>query len=89
MEDGSSLNPMVPAHLSTPLITGLGIGTETCGVGSVFAPDDLWIGLDTYTSCEIFTQKLTDGVCHLNSFILICLTYGERDGLWWAALSGY
>ena len=26
------------------------IGTETCEVGNVFSPDDLWIGLNTYTN---------------------------------------
>ena len=46
-----SLTPMVPAHLSIPLITGQGTGTETCGIDSVFPPDDLWIGLDTYMNC--------------------------------------
>ena len=47
MEGGSPLTPMVPADLSIPLITGRGTGIETCGIGSVLPPDDLWVGLDT------------------------------------------
>ena len=26
------------------------ISTETCGMGSVFPPDELWIDFDTYTN---------------------------------------
>ena len=44
---------MVPEHLSIPLITGRGTGTETSGIGSVFPLDDLWIGLDTYMNCTL------------------------------------
>ena len=40
---------MVPAHLSIPLITGRGTGTETCGIDGVFPADDLWISLDVST----------------------------------------
>ena len=57
-----------------PLITSLGTGTETCGVGNVFPPDYPWVGLDTNMNCTFdiwFTFKsLTGGVCHLYLFIL-------------------
>ena len=51
MEGGSPLTPMVPAHLSISSITDRGAGTETYGIGSVFPPDDIWIGLDIYVNC--------------------------------------
>ena len=38
---------MLPAHLSTQLNTGRGIGTATCEADDVFPPHDLWFGLDT------------------------------------------
>ena len=47
MEDGSSLIPTMPGHLFSPLITGRGIGTETCGLGEVVPSEDLWFGSDT------------------------------------------
>ena len=53
VENGSLLPPMVPAPLSIPLMTGRGTVTETCGIGSVFPSDDLWIGLDTDTNCTL------------------------------------
>ena len=40
------------------LIIGRGTGTETCEMGSVFPPDDLWIGLDTYTNCIVIYDSL-------------------------------
>ena len=46
--------------------------TETCGVDNVFPPDDLWIGLDTYTNCVLR---------HLYLFVLRCLTNVEWDGI--------
>ena len=39
--------PMVPAHVSIHLIIGRGIGTETCGMGSVIPPDDIGFVLIT------------------------------------------
>ena len=90
VEGGSPLTPMVPAHLSIPLITGRGTGTETCRIGSAFPSDDLWIGLDTCTNCtlvyDLILKRLSDGVCHFNLFVL---TDGERDGLWWPTTSGH
>ena len=68
---GSPLTPMLPAHLFIPSITGRGIGTETCGIGSVFSPDDLWTGLYTYKKCILKYDLLlnmwlmVDGVWHL------------------------
>ena len=44
-EGGTPLTPMVPAHLSIPLITGRGTCTKTCGIGRMFPPDDLWMVL--------------------------------------------
>ena len=65
---GSSSNPMLPAHLSPPLITGREKGTETCGEGNVFPSDDLWLirmlTRSVYWYIIIFTC-LTNGVCHL------------------------
>ena len=58
MEGGIHLNPMVSAHLHIPLISGRGTGTETCVIGSVFPPDDLWIDLDTYTNCTVIYDFL-------------------------------
>ena len=52
------LTPMVPVHLSISLITGRGTGTVTCGIGSVFPPNDLWIGLDTYMDCILIYDLL-------------------------------
>ena len=44
--DGMPLSEAMMAslltHISVQLITGRGIGPETCGVGDVFSPDDLW-----------------------------------------------
>ena len=60
MEGGSSLTPMVPAHLSGPLNTGRGIGTETCGVEEAFSPDDPWFGSDTYTNCAMIYNSYFD-----------------------------
>ena len=51
LEGRSSSTLMVLAHLSIPLITGRGTGTEARRIGSVFLPDDLWIGLDTNMNC--------------------------------------
>ena len=59
VEGGSPLTPMVPAHLSIPLISGRGTVTETCGIGCVVPPDDLWIGLDTYTNCTLVYDLLS------------------------------
>ena len=47
-----------PAHLSIALITVRGTGTETCGIGSVFPPDRIWIGSDTYTNCTLIYDLL-------------------------------
>ena len=58
MEGSSPLTTMVPENLSIPLITDGGTGTKTCGIGSVFPPDDLWIGLDTYTNCILIYDLL-------------------------------
>ena len=89
MEGGSPLPPLVPAHLSSPLITGRGTGTETCGIGGVFPPDDLLIGLDAYMNCiliyDLFWKVWLMGC----ATCLFVLTDGERDGLWWPVLSGH
>ena len=39
------------------------------------------------TDIKLTFRSLTDGVCHLYLFVLGCLTDGERDGIWWPALS--
>ena len=44
-EGGTPLTPMVPAHLSIPLIIGRGTCTKTCGIGRMFPLDDLWMVL--------------------------------------------
>ena len=54
VEGGSLLTPMVPAHLSNPLNTGRGTGIETCGIGSVFPPDDPW----TFKNCTLISDLL-------------------------------
>ena len=74
---------MVPAHLSVPLIAGRGAGTETCGIDSVFPPDDPWTGLDTYTNCTLIYGWWGEPL------VIFVLTDGERDGLWWPVLSGH
>ena len=43
-EGGSSLTPAMPAHLSTPFITGRGIGIETCRAGGASS----WWPLDWF-----------------------------------------
>ena len=55
-------------YLSIPLITGRGTGIETCGIGSVFPPDDLWIGLDTYMNCILIYDLL------LKVWMIMCAT---------------
>ena len=73
--------------LSEPMITGQGTGTETCGIGSVFPSDDLWIGLDTYMNCILIYDlflKVWLKECATRLFVL---TDGEKDSLWWPALS--
>ena len=58
VEGGSPLTSWVPAHLSIHLITGRETGTKTCAIGSVFPPDILWIGLDTYANCTLIYDLL-------------------------------
>ena len=36
------------------------LGTETCGVGNVFSPDDLWFGSDTYASSVLICNLHLD-----------------------------
>ena len=78
-----------PAHLSIPLITGLGTGTEACGIGSVFPPGDLWIGMDTYSNCTLTYDILLKSDWWDVTLILFVLTDEERDRTWWPALSGH
>ena len=56
-------------YISVPLISGRGTGTDTCGIGSAFPPDDPLIGLDTHTNCTLIYDLLLKiwliGVCHL------------------------
>ena len=58
MEGGSPLTPIMPVHLSNPLNTGRGTDIETCGIGSVFPLDKLWISLDSYTNCTLIYDLL-------------------------------
>ena len=58
LEGGSPVTPMVPACFPIPLITGRGTGTETCGIGSVFPHDDLWVSLDYYTNYTLIYYLL-------------------------------
>ena len=48
VEGRSLLTSMMSSHVSFPLITGRGIH-QTCGIGNVFPPYDLWMCLDTHT----------------------------------------
>ena len=84
-----SFNSQWRAHLSIPLITGRGTGTETCGIGSVFPPDGsaglIWISTWTVYWYFIYFKRLTDGVCNF----LFAFTDGERDGLCLPAVSGH
>ena len=74
-----------------PFTTVRGIGTETCGMDNVFAPDDLKFGLDTYDSLyeciyihiTVFGSLISDVACNNVS------ADGGRDGLRWPALPGH
>ena len=72
------------------------------GIGSVFPPDDLWISLHTHTNCiyiYIYTHiriRLYIYNLLLKVWLMGCATcficigwYGERDALWWPAISGH
>ena len=76
VEGGSPLTPMVPAHLSIPLITYRGTGTGHRQCVSSWWPLD-WFG---------YLHK-SDwwGV----PLVLFIFTDRDRDGLWWPALSGH
>ena len=76
VEGGSHLTPMVPAHWFIHLITGRVAGTETYGICNVFPPDDLWIGLDTYTNCILIYDLL------LKVWLMGCVTCFICIG-WW------
>ena len=67
---------MLLALLSIPC---RGIGTETCGIGSVFPPDNHWIGLDTYINYIL----IYDLLLKVWWGVPLVLTDGERDSLWW------
>ena len=93
---GGPLTPMVVAHLSIPLIAGRGTGTETCGIGSVFPADDIWVGLDTYTNCILIYDLLLKFYLMgcATCLVFLCVSFnlftdGKRDDLWWPALSGH
>ena len=62
-------------NLSTPLITGRGLGTETYGVGDVCLPDDLWFGSDTYTTCAL--------VCNLHLEVWLKCAFWILMSNWW------
>ena len=65
---GNPLTPVVSGHLSILFITGRGTGTKTCGKGSVFPPDDICIGLDTFTNCILIYDLF------LNFWLMGCAT---------------
>ena len=87
--EGSSLIVMVLSHLSAPLITGRGIGTETFGVGDVFSPDDVWFASDTYTNCALIYDLHLEVWLMGCAFCIECPTDGERDGVRRSTLSGH
>ena len=69
---------MVPAYLSITLVTDRKIGTKTCEVYL----HDLCLNVS-------FTfRSLTDGVCHLYSFVFLCLNDEKGGGRGWPATSG-
>ena len=43
-------------HICLSIITGRGMGTETCGVDCVFSPDDIWFGLDINMNCTVLCK---------------------------------
>ena len=47
-------------HICLPVITGRGVGSETCEVDNVFPPDDLCFSLDTYANCGILFNVYLD-----------------------------
>ena len=76
-------------HVYLPIVTGRGVGTETCEVDNVFTPDDLWFGSHTYTNGAVLHNLYSD-VEMMGYVICIHMPYWwGRNGLRWPALSGH
>ena len=72
-----------------PIITGRGVGVETCEVDNVFPPDDFWFGSDTYTNCAFCMICISMSKWWGMWFVYKSLADGGRGGRWWSAISGY
>ena len=72
-----------------PIITGRGVGVETCVVDNVFPPDDFWFGLDTYTNGAFCIICISMSKWWGMWCVYRCLADGGRGGRWSSAISTY
>ena len=84
VEGGSSLTPIVPAPLFLLSNTGRWIGTQSCGVGDAFRPDELWFGSDTYRNYA-FIYDL-----YIDAWLMGCVIRIYMSNWWgeWMAYGG-